>query len=180
MAHRQWACADEAFPTGAQLQTLDRAANRIGPVKHPDRLAMPSRSFEDVAQGRDERIDPTPKVLQVDKHHIERVDHLVCRLAHLSVETENRNTVYWIVVVRRLDHVVLLVAAQTMLGPESGADLDVAARDKRIQRMRQILRNGGRVREQRQASAFERRTHCRLRGESIDTEIHGFTAGESS
>ena len=50
-----------------------------------------------------------------------------------------------IVVVRRLDHVVLLVAAQAVLRTESCADLDVAARDKRIERMRQILRDGSRV-----------------------------------
>src|SRR5215475_3049330 len=139
MAHRQRACADKTFPAGAQLQTLDRAANRIGPVQHPDRLAMPSRGFEDVAQGRDERIDPTPKVLQVDKHHIERVDHLVCRLAHLSVETENRNTVYWIVVVRRLGYGVLRLDPQTNLGHENGTGLDPPALDKNIKRIRNIL-----------------------------------------
>jgi hypothetical protein len=35
--------------------------------------------------------------------------------------------------VRRLDHVVLLVASQTMLRSESGGDFDITARGKRIE-----------------------------------------------
>jgi hypothetical protein len=34
---------------------------------------------------------------------------------------------------RRLDHVVLLVAAQTMLRSEGGGDFDITARGKRIE-----------------------------------------------
>jgi adenine deaminase len=63
-----------------------------------------------------------------------------------------------------------------MLRSESSADFNVA-RDKRIQRMRQILCDGSWVREQRDAAAFERRTQSRLRDQSIDTEIHGCTVG---
>ena len=81
-----------------------------------------------------------------------------------------------IVEVRRLDHVVLLVAAQAMLRTESGADLHVAACGQRIQRMRQIFRDRSRMREQRHALALERCAQSRFGDESIDTEtswLHG-------
>ncbi len=85
-----------------------------------------------------------------------------------------------IVEVRRLDHVVLLVAAQAMLRTEGGGDLDVAAGGERIERMRQIGRDGSRMREQRHAPALERRAQGGLGDQSIDAELHDGTAGENS
>src|SRR6478752_10272142 len=141
---------------------------------------MARGGFEDVTQGRDEGVDAATEVLQIDEHHIERINHRVRWFAHLAIKTENGNTVHRIAVVRRLDHVVLFIAAQAVLWSEGGADLDVAARDKRIKRMRQILRYRSWMREQGHALAFERCAQCRFGDESIDTEVHGCTAGESS
>ena len=56
-------------------------------------------------------------------------------------------------IVRRLDHVVLFVAAQAVLRTEGGADLHVAARSQRIQRVRQVSRDRSRMREQCHALA---------------------------
>ena len=114
---------------------------------------MSRRRFEHVAQGRNERVDPATEILQVDEHDIECIHHRIRRLAHVSIEAEDRNAVHRIVEVRRLDHVVLLVAAQPMLRTEGGADLDVAACGQRIQRMRQVFRDRSRMRKQRDALA---------------------------
>ena len=120
MAHRQRPGADKAFPAGAQRQAFDRPADRIGPVQHPDRFAVLRRRFEHVAQRGDERINPATQILQIDEDDIERIHHRIGRLAHFAVQAEHRDAVHRIVKVRRLDHVVLLVAAQAMLRTEGG------------------------------------------------------------
>ena len=74
--------------------------------------------------------------------------------------------------VRRFDHVVLLVAAQAVLRPERGGELHVAARAQRIERMRQVPRDRGRMRKQSDAPAFERRAQCGFGEEPVDAEFH--------
>jgi len=46
--------------------------------------------------------------------------------------------VHRVVEVRRLDHVVLLVAAQAVLGAEGGGQLQVALQRERIERVREV------------------------------------------
>ena len=75
--------------------------------------------------------------------------------------------------VRRLDHVVLLVAAQAMLRAEGGADLHVAAGGQRIQCVRQVFGDGSGMREQCHALARERRAQGGFGDESIDAKLHG-------
>ncbi len=136
--------------------------------------------FEDVAQGRDKRIDSTTQILQIDEDHIECIHHRIRRLAHVSIKAEDRDAMHRIVEVRRLDHVVLLVAAQAMLRTEGSADLHVATCGQRIQRVRQVFRDGSGMRKQRHAPPREWRTQSRFGDESIDTKLHGCTAGENS
>jgi len=83
--------------------------------------------FENIAQRRYERINAATQILEIDKDDIACIHHCVGRLAHLTIEAEYRNAMHRIDEVRRLNHVVLLVAAQTMLWPESRGDLQVAA-----------------------------------------------------
>ena len=136
--------------------------------------------FEDVAQRRDERINPATQILQIDEDHIECIHHRIRRLAHVAIEAEDRDAMHRIVEVRRLDHVVLLVAAQAMLRTEGSADLHVAACGQRIQRVRQVFRDGSGMREQRHAPAAERRAQSGFGDKSIDAKLHGCTAGENS
>src|SRR5450830_855594 len=136
--------------------------------------------FEDVAQGRDKRIDSTAQILQIDEDHIECIHHRIRRLAHVSIKAEDWDAMYRIVEVRRLDHVVLLVATQAMLRTERSADLHVAACGERIQRVRQVFRYGSGMREQRHASAPEWHTQSGFGDESIDAKLHGCTTGENS
>ncbi len=78
-----------------------------------------------------------------------------------------------IVEVRRLDHVVLLVATQSMLRPEGGRDPDVAAGGERIERVGQVLRDRRRMRQQGHTPALEWRAQGGLGEEAIDAEFHG-------
>ena len=180
MTHRQRSCADKAFPAGAQRQTFDRPTHRIGPIEDPDSLLMLRCRFEDVAQGRDERINSTAQILQIDEDHVEGIHHRIRRLAHVSIKAEDRDAMHRIDEVRRLDHVVLLIAAQTMLRTEGSADLHVAACSQRIQRVRQVFRDGSGMREQCHAPAREWRAQSRFGDKSIDAKLHGCTAGENS
>src|SRR5215813_2886047 len=59
-----------------------------------------------------------------------------------------------------------------MLRTESGGDIDVAASGQRIERVRQVLRDRGRVREQCDAPAAKRRAQSRFGDESIDAKFH--------
>jgi hypothetical protein len=180
MTHRHRSRADKTLPAFAQRQPFDRPARRIGPIEHPDSLAMPCRGFENVPQRGDERVDSTAQILQVDEDHIECVHHRIGRLAHLAIEAEDRDAMHRIVEVQRLDHVVLLVAAQTMLRTEGCAELDVAASSQRIERVSQVFGDGGRMSEQCHALALERGTQSGLGAESVNSKLHGCTAKENS
>ena len=156
MAHRQRAGADEALPARAQPQALDRPAGRIGPIEHPDRLAMPRRGLQHVAQRGDEGVDAAAEVLQVDQQDVEGLHHGRRRSPHRAVEAEDRDAVHRVGKVRRLDHVVLLVAAQAVLRTERRRQFQIGKRGQRVERMHQLARHRGGMREQRDALAGER------------------------
>ena len=78
-----------------------------------------------------------------------------------------------IVEVLRLDHVVLLVAAQAMLRTEGGGDLDVAASGQSIERMRQVGRDRSGMRQQGNAPAGKRRPQRGFGDKAVDAEFHG-------
>jgi hypothetical protein len=55
----------------------------------------------------------------------------------------------------RLDHVVLLVATQSVLRAEGGGDVEPSDRAQRIERVLEVGGHRRGMREQRDASAFE-------------------------
>src|SRR6266566_688054 len=107
--------------------------------------------LEDIAERRGERINPATQILQIDEDDIACIHHLICRLAHFAIQTKHGDAVYWIVEVRRLDHVVLLVTTQAMLRAERRGDLYVAACGQRIERVRKVCRDRGGMRKARPA-----------------------------
>ena len=115
VAHRHHTRTDETLLSLAQRQTFDGSARRVRPIEHPHRLAKPCSSLEHIQQGRDEGIDPATEVLQIDEDHIAVCEHLVGRSAHASVQAVYGYAVARIEEIRRFDHVVLLIAAQTVL-----------------------------------------------------------------
>jgi hypothetical protein len=100
--------------------------------------------------------------------------------SHLAVEAEHRDAVQRVVEVGRLDHVVLLVAAQAVLRAEGGGELHVAAGRQGVERMGQVLGDRGRVREQGDAPALERLAQGGFGEQPVDAESHGRTANGSS
>ncbi len=76
--------------------------------------------------------------------------------------------------VRRLDHVVLLVAAQTVLRTESGSDVHVTACGQCIERVPQVRRDRSGMREESDALALEGRAQGGFGDKSIDAKFHGF------
>jgi hypothetical protein len=121
VAHRQRPGADEAFPARAQQQSFERAASRVWAVEYPHLLAVLGRGFEQVAQGGDEGVDAAAEVLQVDQQDVETVHHRRRRTTYFAVQAEYRDAMRRVDEVGRLDHVVLLVAAQPVLRPEGSA-----------------------------------------------------------
>ena len=148
MPHGHRPGAHEAFPAGPQGQSLDRSADRVGPVQHPDRLPVFRRRLQHMTQGGDEGVDSTAEVLKVDQQDVEGLHHRVGRPPDLAIEAEHRDVVDRILEVRRLDHVVLLVAAQAVLRPEGRRDLDIGAARQGVQRMLQAFRDRGWMRQQ--------------------------------
>ena len=177
MPHRQRAGTDEALPACAQQQTFDRPAGGIGPVEYPHRLAAPGRRFEHVAQRGDEGVDAAAEVLQVDQQHVEGRHHGLGRTAHFAVKAEDRDAMQRVDVVRRLDHVVLLVAAQAVLRTEGGGQLEVGQGGQRIERVRQVAGQRSRVGKQGDALAGERATQRGLGEKAIQSEVDGGVHG---
>ena len=171
MPHRQWPSADKAFPALAQSQSLGWTADRIGPVQYPHRLAVLGSGFEHIPERSDERVDAAAQVLQIDQDDIERIEHGRGRPTHFAVQTEHRDAVHRIKKIRRLDHVVLFVTAQTVLRTECG--IDAAACGERIERMRQVRGDRRRMRQQGNALARERCPQRGIGDEAVDAELHG-------
>jgi hypothetical protein len=90
----------------------------------------------------------------------------------LPYRAEHGNAERGIVEVRRLDHVVLLVAAQAMLRTEGRRQSDVAARGQCIERMGQVMGERRGMGEHGHALSLKRRAQCRVREQSIDAELH--------
>ncbi len=180
VAHGQGPRADEAFPAGAKGQALDGAAGGIGPVQHPDALAVLGGGLQHIEQGRDEGVDAAAKVLQVHQQHVEGAHHLAARAAHLAIEAVDRDPVHRIVVVRRLHHVVLLVAAQAVLGAEGGGQVHPGQGGQGVQRMGQVRGDRGRMGQQRHAPSFQRRPQGGVGDEAIDAELHASSGARTS
>jgi hypothetical protein len=68
-----------------------------------------------------------------------------------------------------LHHIVLLVAAKTVLRPERRGELE-PGRGERVEAMRQVPRDRRRMREKRDAPAFERPAELGIGEEPIDAE----------
>jgi hypothetical protein len=172
VADRQRAGADEALPAGAQEGAFDRAADRVGPVEHPDRLAARRGFLEDVPQRRHEGVDARADVLQVDEQQVEGVHHRRGRPPHGAIEAAHGDAEARVGEVRRLDHVVLLVAAHAVLRTEGGREAQVAARRQRVERVREIGGHRGRMGEQRHTAAGERRAQRGIGEQAIESGLH--------
>ncbi len=169
VAHDHRPRPDEALPAGAQEIALNRAARRIGSIEHPHRFAMFGRGLEHVKERGDEGVDTAANVLEVDQYHIERTHRLAGRAADLAVEAEHRHLVGRVGVVGRFHHIVLEVATDAMLRPEHRRNID-SRRDQGIEAVGKVAGDRGRMREQGDALAFERRAERGIGEQAVDSE----------
>ena len=132
---------------------------------------MLRRGLEHVTQRRDERVDAAAEVLQVDEQHVERVEHRLGRPAHFAVQAEYRDAEHRIDEVGRLDHVVLLVAAQAVLRAEGRREPQVPERGQRIERMREVGRDRSRMRQQRDAASAQVLAQPGIGTQTVDREF---------
>src|SRR3546814_17134889 len=74
---------------------------------------------------------------------------------------------------RGFHHIVRVVAAQAVWRAESGGDVEGVASGQGVERMDEVCRDRGRMREQGDALAFQRGTKARVGEKAIDNEFHG-------
>ena len=84
-----------------------------------------------------------------------------------------------IVEVRRLDHVVLLVAAQAVLRTECGGELHLRQLGERVERVLEAARQRSRMGEQRDALALERLAELGLLDQAVNAESHGSSSANA-
>ena len=90
-----------------------------------------------------------PRSWRSTKQHVEGVHHRRRRPPHRAIEAEHGNAVHRVDEVRRLHHVVLLVAAQPCCGPNAAVRLISSSARERVERMSEVARHRSRMREQR-------------------------------
>ena len=76
-------------------------------------------------------------------------------------------------VVGRLDHVVLLVAAQSVLRTERRRQAHFRQRRERIERVRELARDRGGMREQRHAAPDQGLPQGGVGDETVESDVHG-------
>jgi len=170
--HRHGSSPNETFPSFLQDGPLDRPACRVGPVQHPYRFAMLGRRLQHISQGRDKCVDSAAQILKIDQHDIACIHRLRRRPPDFAVKAENRNIVNRIKIVLGFDHIVLLVAPQTMLRTKSRSHIDPVQGRKHVQRMGQIARDRCRMREQRHPLSFQRLSEFCLFDKPVYSKFH--------
>ena len=127
--------------------------------------------LQHVEQRRHKGVDAAAEILKIDEDNVESVHHRICRPSHSTIKAEDRDVMQRIEKIGRLDHIVLFVAAQPVLRPERGSEIDAAVHE-RIERVRQMVVDRRRVGEQRDSLFCERRAQLRLGKQTIDSKFH--------
>ena len=126
VAHRNGKQPDERFVSRQEPRAFDvDPVDRVRPVADDHGNAVPAARAQAIRHRVDVGIDARADVLQVDHHGVDVAQHLGGRLARLAVERVDRDAPARIARVRRLDHVVLQVRAEAVLGAEQGREVDV-------------------------------------------------------
>ena len=102
-----------------------------------------------------ERIDARAHILQVNQETIQAAQHLGRRLPRLTVQAIDRHIERLVATVRRLDHVGLLFAPQSVLRSEHSLELARKLGRQQITGIAKRTIDRGLVHEQAKASAAE-------------------------
>ena len=154
VAHRNGKLPDKRAPGLLQVRALDRiSANRVRPIADDHRQPASRRRAHAVGHRVDVGVDPRSHVLEIDDEHVEAIQHVVGRLTSVAVERVHRHAPPAVPPVRRLDHVVLQIGAESMLGAEEGCKRDFGIFEQPVGSMRQAGINRRRVAHEPDAAA---------------------------
>jgi hypothetical protein len=103
----------------------------------------------------DVRVDPRADILQIDHEHVEAFQHLCRGLARLTVKRVQRDAPPVVAAVFRLDHVLLDVGAESVLGAENRREPRARMRREGVGDMRELMIDRRRVADDADALAIE-------------------------
>ena len=132
-----------------------RAADRVRAVADDDLEALLARRLQAVRHRVDVGVDAHADVLEVDDEHVEVAQHLGRRLARLAVQRVDRHAADLVMGVPRLDHVVLHVGPEPVLGPEDSGEPCARVRQQPVGDVAQAGVHRGRVADDPDPAAVE-------------------------
>jgi hypothetical protein len=161
----------EALVARPQKAPLDGPAGGVRPVEHPERLAGAGAVLHRPERGGHEGVDAGSDVLQIDEEDVEGVEHLLGQPACIAVEAPDPKAPLGVLDMVRLDHVVLSIRQEAVLGPE-GAGRPHARRRQRVEGVGEIGGHGGRVREDGDPAVSQARQAIGIAEEGFEAELH--------
>src|SRR5215468_2906673 len=125
-----------------------QSADRIGTVEHDESLAEFARRFHSQGHRVNERVDAHAHVLKIEDQRVHLTQHLLSRLAKLAVKRMSHNPRARVAKAFPFNHVVLRLAANSMLRSEKGCQIDVGMAVKQICGVPEIVIYGSRIANQ--------------------------------
>src|SRR5512147_1926114 len=136
MADGQGFAPNEGRVAIVEHGSLDKAPSQgVRPVEDDDGLARLACRMHALVHGPDKGVVSASHILQVDSKNIAMVEHGMGRFAHLAVEAEYRKARGGIVEALPLDHVVLSLAVDAVLGTEDGGKAEFFGPAEEIDRV---------------------------------------------
>ena len=167
--------ADEGAVRGVEGRALDALpADGVRAVEHHDRLPELGRRLHHVARGVDVGVDAGADVLQVDDDGVHVGQHLRPRLPGLAVQAVERHALP--LRVRRLDHVVLVLPPEAVLGREQRGDAEPQLPlpgEEQVHRGPAALVHRGLVGDEADAAPPQERLVPRVVEDARDAELEG-------
>ena len=162
----------EALVAGVEHRAFDRgAADGIGAVADDHLDAVTCAGAQAVGHRVDVGVDARADILQVDDKHIDVGQHLAHGFARVAVERVDGNAPHGVARMRGLDHVVLHVRAETVLGPEEGRDRHAAHRHEAVDDMDELVVDRGGIRDDANPAPPQARGRQQMRGPERDRHV---------
>jgi hypothetical protein len=153
---RNWKLTHKRFV--ADFQQIARnllSADRIWPIADDYSFAKRLCGAHAVGHRVGEGIDAAAYTLEIDNDHVNVAQHLFGRFARFAVQRINRNVRVSIDGVGRLDHVVLNVAANSVLRSEERSEIDLRMIEEEIGGVMEAVIDGSLVTDESHARAVE-------------------------
>src|SRR5499426_4179899 len=138
-----------------------QSADRIGTIERYEPLAEFARGLHSQGHRVNESVDARAHVLKIEDQRVHVAQHLLGRLAKLAVKRIGHNASARVAEALPFNHVVLRLAANSVLRSEEGRQINVGATMKQVCGMPEIVIYGGRVANQSDARSADEREFFR-------------------